>query len=130
MEANKITFNSHTNHNPDCDIVCYQLDKDTTVTYGVYVNPYINRSGRGNYNGKGTWEIPVGAEFMEVYVGENYNASSTKRSYSRCYYNGGDTKVPAKYHKLWQDLKTHYLECKRNGKLAEMLETGRFINTK
>lgn len=98
MNPANITFNSHTNHNPDCDIVCYQLDKDTTITYGIYVN-----------NPKGSKrDIKVGDEFIEVYVGENYNVGSRKRSYSRCYHNDGDTKIPAKYHKLWQDLKSHY----------------------
>jgi hypothetical protein len=102
MNPDNITFNSHKNHNPDCDILCYQLDKDTTITYGVYVKPAIRWKGPVGY------PIQIGTEFMEVYVGENYNVDSTKRSHSRCYYNDGDTKVPAKYHKLWQDLKTHY----------------------
>ncbi len=102
MNPSNITFNSHTNHNPDCDIVCYQLDKDTSITYGVYVKPTIRFKGPIGY------PIQIGTEFMEVYVGENYNINSKKRSYSRVYYNDGDTKVPAKYHKLWQDLKSHY----------------------
>jgi hypothetical protein len=111
MNPNNITFNSHKNHNPHCDIVCYQLDKDTTITYGVYVKPYINKSGRGSYVGQGQYQISAGTEFMEIYVGENYNVGSTKRSYSRCYYDK-DNKFPKAHTILWFKLRDWYTNNK------------------
>lgn len=128
MRTDKVTFNLHTFHNPHCDIIEYQVDKDTNITFGVYVKPYINRTGRGSYVGQGQYQIEAGTEFMEVYVGENYNVGSKKRSHSRMYYD--DMKLPKKHAELWKQLKNYYSDCKENGKLAEMLETGRFINTK
>lgn len=109
MNLNNVKLNSHKNHNPTCDILCYQLDKDTTITYGVYVKPYIRRDHIGNYLGNGLYGINKGTEFMEVYVGENYNVGSTKRSYSRCY-QYGTNKMPEKYWKLWVELKQLYKE--------------------
>jgi len=97
MNQSNITFNSHKNHNPDCDIVCYQLDKDTTVTYGVYVNKPKNTNR----------VINKGDEFMEIYIGENYNVGSTKRSHSRCFYNETE-KFPKKYTLLWFQLRDYY----------------------
>lgn len=101
MNPANITFNLHHNHNPDCDIVCYQLDKDTNITYGVYVKPAIR------WRGPIGLPIQVGDEFMEVYVGENYNVGSKKRSYSRVYSRTTD-KFPEKYSVLWFKLKDHY----------------------
>lgn len=97
MNPANITFNLHHNHNPDCDILSYQLDKDTSVTYGRY----IRKPERSNRH------INNGDEFMEVYVGENYNVGSKKRSYSRVYYRTTD-KFPEKYSVLWFKLKDHY----------------------
>ena len=113
-----VKLNLHTLHNPSCDILEYRDDKDTIVTYGIYVKPYKNKSGRGNYIGKGEWEIPVGAEFMEVYVGKNYVLGSRARSYSRVYYFGTD-KAPKSRVDLWMKLKAHYNELKESGKLYE-----------
>ena len=113
MNLNNVKLNSHKNHNPSCDILCYQLDKDTTVTYGVYVKRHVrktvHKSPRGSYLGGGMYGINKGTEFMEVYVGENYNVGSTKRSYSRCYYYGPD-KMPERHFKLWLELKQLYKE--------------------
>ena len=69
-------------------------------------------------NKQGQWEIPVGTEFMEVYVGENYNINSKKRSYSRVYYFGTD-KAPKTHIELWLKMKEHYNELKNSGKLYE-----------
>lgn len=120
MRTDKVTFNLHTFHNPDCDILEYQLDKDTNITYGVYVKPAIR------WRGPVGLPIQIGDEFMEIYSGENYVVGSKKRSHSRCY--SDISEIPKKHLALWQQLKNYYLDCKENGKLAEMLETGRFIN--
>lgn len=113
-----VKLNLHTLHNPDCDILVYRDDKDTNITYGIYVKPYINKSGRGNYIGNGQWEIPVGTEFMEVYVGENYVQGSRAKSYSRVYYDKQD-KMPKSRTILWFKLRAHYQHLKETGKLNE-----------
>lgn len=114
----KVKLNLHTLHNPSCDILEHQINDDMKVTYGIYVKPLVNQSGRGNYIKQGHWEIPAGAEFMEVYVGENYNINSKKRSYSRVYYFGTD-KAPKTHIELWYKMKEHYNELKNSGKLYE-----------
>lgn len=89
----KVKFNPHRNHNANTDILEGHLDSDTMITYGIYVK-----------NIKGT-HIKEGDEFMELYIGENYVAGSTKRSNSRLY---SPEKIPAKYKKAWEELKNLY----------------------
>ena len=120
MRTDKVTFNLHTFHNPDCDILEYQLDKDTNITYGIYVKSAIR------WRGPVGLPIQIGDEFMELYVGENYNVGSKKRSHSRCYYE--IDKLPKKHLAIWQQLKNYYLDCKENGKLAQMTERGDLFN--
>jgi hypothetical protein len=84
-------FNSHKNHNPDCDILQGHLDSDTFITYGIYVKDSGSRK--------------VGDEFMEYYTGENYNVGSSKKSNSRVY---GPDAIPAKYQAAWNELKSKY----------------------
>lgn len=84
----KYHFNSHKDHNPDCDILEGYIDEDTLITYGRYI--------------KGSNE---GAEFMEYYSGENYVPNSKKRSVSRKY---DANEIPEKYKNAWQDLRTEY----------------------
>lgn len=86
-------FNSHTNHNPSCDILEGHIDHDTFITYGIYV------TDDGN--------IKKGTEFCEYYSGENYVPNSTKKSYSRMWYVN---KIPVKYKGLWQLLRSNYQE--------------------
>ena len=86
----KVDFHSHKKHNPDADTVQGQLDKDTMITYGIYVNDS---------------EIKAGTEFMELYTGENYLPDSSKRSNSRLY---SVDKIPTKYKKYWEELKSIY----------------------
>ena len=124
MKTTNVSFNLHTFHNPHCDILEYQLTPDMKVCYGIYVKESINRSGKGVYNGRGHWVIPVGAEFLEVYVGENYNINSNKRSYSRCYYFGTD-RAPKIHMKLWEELKAYYNKCKADGTYEFILKEGR-----
>ena len=81
-------FNSHLQHNPECDILEGHLDKDSLITYGIYV--------------KGPKE---GTEFMEYYSGSNYNPKSDKKSTSRIF---TVDKIPAKYRSKWEDLKKIY----------------------
>jgi len=85
------TFNSHKNHNPNVDIVERQINKDTKVTYGIYV--------------KDSGSKKKGDEFMEIYTGKNYVVGSTAKSYSR--YFDAD-KIPAAYRKTWEELKSKY----------------------
>jgi hypothetical protein len=84
-------FNSHDNHNPSCDIVEGHLDKDTFITYGIYIaDTSTNKKGD---------------EFMEQYTGSNYKVGSDKRSHSRIY---EPSKIPAKYKAAWEELKAKY----------------------
>ena len=84
-------FNSHKVHNPACDIIQGHLDKDTYITYGIYV--------------KDAGSKKAGQEFMECYTGENYNLGSLKRSNSRYY---EPNTIPAKYLAAWNELKSKY----------------------
>lgn len=92
----KIQFNSHEKHNPDVDILSGYLDKDSYITYGVYI--------------KDTKYAKKGDEFMEYYKGSNYMPDSTEKSSSRMYkvYNGD--KIPTKYKNKWEELKSLYSE--------------------
>jgi len=81
-------FNSHVDHNPECDILEGHLDKDSLITYGIYI--------------KGPKE---GLEFMEYYSGSNYKSTSDKRSNSKLFMVD---KIPAKYKAMWEDLKKIY----------------------
>jgi len=83
-----VTFHSHTNHNPDCDILVGHIDEDTNLTYGTYI--------------KGPRK---GQEFCEYYSGENYCIKSKKRSYSRMW---TPVNIPVKYYTLWQVLRSNY----------------------
>jgi hypothetical protein len=95
-------FNSHKNHNPTADIVERQLDKDTMITYGIYV--------------KDSGPKKKGDEFMEIYTGENYVVGSKKRSHSR--YFDAD-KIPAAYRKTWEELKSKYENELKESSLTE-----------
>lgn len=94
METNVVTpfkgthFNSHKNHNPDCDILVGFLDDDSYITYGIYI--------------KGPKKDQ---EFCEYYRGENYRPRSTKRSYSRLW---NPASIPVKYFTRWQLLRSIY----------------------
>jgi hypothetical protein len=85
-----LVFNSHKNHNPECDILEGHLDRNSLITYGIYVN--------GPNKGK---------EFMEYYSGPNYKPESvgTSRSSSRMYQ---PDKIPAKYLNMWHELREIY----------------------
>jgi len=80
---------SHKNHNPQCDIIESRIDKDSFITYGVYVN------------GPNT-----GDEFFEYYRGSNYNVGSNLPSYSL--HKAGEDNVP-KAHKIrWNAAREYY----------------------
>lgn len=101
IKTDKLKFNSHVEHNPCCDIVEYKIDSDTFITYGVYLLPTVH----------GNKSIQPGDEFMEMYVGENYNRESQKRSYSRMYYA---SEIPAKWQSSWNMLKDYYNKNLKN----------------
>lgn len=107
IKTDKIKFNSHSVHNPTCDIVQYHIDNDMFITYGVYLVPATHRRSLGDPNVYTIKNIQPGDEFMEVYVGENYNPDSTKRSYSRMYYA---SEIPAKWQSTWKMVKEYYQE--------------------
>jgi hypothetical protein len=90
IEFIKLKFNSHKNHNPNCDILEGHIDKDTFITYGVYV--------------KGD---KIGEEFMEYYKGSNYVVDSKQKSLSKRY---DKEKIPTKYKSSWDTLKEIYNE--------------------
>lgn len=104
IKAEKVKFNSHTVHNPSCDIVEYRIDNDTFITYGVYLVAETHRISLGDPSVYTIKNIQPGEEFMELYVGENYNVGSTKRSYSRMYYASD---IPVKWQKTWNSLKEY-----------------------
>lgn len=81
-------FNSHVDHNPECDILEGHLNKDSLITYGIYI--------------KGPKQ---GLEFMEYYSGSNYKSTSDKKSNSKLFMVD---KIPAKYKAMWEDLKKIY----------------------
>jgi hypothetical protein len=85
-----LVFNSHKNHNPECDILEGHLDRNSLITYVICVN--------GPNKGK---------ESMEYYSGPNYKPESvgTSRSNSRMY---TPDKIPAKYLNMWQELREIY----------------------
>jgi hypothetical protein len=91
VRFNSIKFNSHENHNPSCDIIEGHLDKDSYITYGIYIKDAGSRK--------------AGDEFMEYYTGSNYKVGSTKPSHSRVYTTD---KIPAKYKAAWEELKAKY----------------------
>ena len=73
-------FNSHKNHNPVVDILEGHLNRDTMITYGIYI--------------KDDGSKKKGDEFMELYTGSNYMSGSSKKSNSRYY---EPSKIPVKY---------------------------------
>lgn len=83
-----LKFNSHKVHNPNCDIMEIKIDKDTVLTYGIYI--------------KGE---KLGEEFSEYYKGSNYVNNSTAKSYSKSY-KLKDT--PKKYIETVNKLKEIY----------------------
>lgn len=104
----KIEFNSHENHNPSCDILCGYIDKDSFITYGVYVT---------DYNG-----IKKGSEFMEYYSGENYVLDSTKKSNSRAFKIYEGQEIPEKYREAWLKLKRMYYTTDLKRALEDILD--------
>ncbi len=94
-EGDGIKFNSHTNHNPNCDILEGKIDSDSFMTYGIYV--------LGDKKGQ---------EFMEYYRGENYVVGSTKRSHSNYF---AVNNIPSKYKDAWEELKKIYETRYANG---------------
>jgi hypothetical protein len=91
FKFSKIKFNSHKDHNPDADILVGYLDKDTYITYGLYV--------------KDSGPRKKGDEFMEYYTGANYVVGSSKKSNSRIY---TPDNIPSKYKSMWNDLRKIY----------------------
>ena len=83
-------FNSHKNHNPNCDIIEGRIDKDSFLCYGIDI--------KGEDKGK---------EFCEYYRGSNYNVGSNEKSYSRHF---SPEKIPSKFKKAWEKLRTIYKE--------------------
>lgn len=87
------TFHSHVNHNPDCDILIEQIDRNTIISYGVYVNG-----------------PKTGEEFMEYYSGPNYvddpsGSNQAEQNYSRCY---SVDRIPKRWRLEWEALKVMY----------------------
>ena len=77
----RLSYNHHSVHNPNCDILEGHLNDDSMLTYGKYVS--------GPDKGKA---------FVEYYSGENYCVKSKLRSYSRCWHSLD--RVPKKYKQL------------------------------
>lgn len=101
-EQAKDTFNSHKNHNPAADILQRQLDRDTMITYGIYVKDLGSKK--------------KGDEFMEIYIGSNYVPDSTKRSHSKYYTSD---QIPSKYKSVWDELKSKYENELKESSLTE-----------
>jgi len=84
----KIWLNPMESHNPDFDILCGRIDKDTFITYCLQI--------------KGS---SPGAETMEIYKGENYSPNSKERSWSRHY---SEHQIPKTWKRHWLELKRVY----------------------
>jgi len=80
---------SHKNHNPQCDIIESRIDKDSHITYGIYVNG-----------------PKIGDEFFEYYRGSNYNVGSNLPSYSL--HKGGEDNVPKAHKNRWNAARKYY----------------------
>jgi len=85
ITKSRITFNSHENHNPYCDILCLPISKDAFITYCK--------------------TLETGAESMEYYAGANYVVGSTLKSNSRHYKLN---EIPKKYLEVWRGLKQYH----------------------
>jgi len=103
IQKSNITFRWAKGHNPHFNIVSFQHDKDTSITYCIPVD------GSKSY------------EVFEVYVGSNYNIHSDKSSYSRVYvvFNGNDNRIPKRWKYLAKHLKEYLLES-----LSKLNEVG------
>jgi hypothetical protein len=84
----KIWLHPMESHNPYYDILCGRIDADTYITYCLQI--------KGPTPGK---------ETMEIYTGENYNADSKLRSWSRHY--SGEA-IPKTWKKHWLELQRIY----------------------
>lgn len=71
--------------NPECFILQGQIDRDSAITYGIYI--------RGIY---------VGDEFMEFYKGPNYVEGAKSKNYSQHF---KAAEIPNIWKKVWTDLK-------------------------
>ena len=111
LNTERIKFNRHTVHNPSCDIVEYKINNDAFITYRVYVTPAVHGISVGDSNVTILKDIQPGEEFMEMYVGENYNIGSNKRSYSRMYYAA---EIPVKWKDTWKMIREYYQSNLRN----------------
>lgn len=85
ITPNRLHFNSHTEHNPEYDILELKISRDSFITYTLNLN--------------------TKEESLEYYAGENYVVGSTLKSTSRHYQQ---PVIPKKYRKVWSALKEHY----------------------
>jgi hypothetical protein len=85
ITQNRIKFNSHKTHNPDCDILELKISKDAFITYCI--------------------NIHTKEESMEYYSGKNYVSNSLVRSNSKYYLTNN---IPKKYRNVWNGLKYYY----------------------
>jgi len=85
ITPNRLKFNSHKEHNPNCDILQLKISNDSFITY---------------YR-----DLKNGNEGMEYYEGANYVPDSVEKSYSRHY---PQQKIPKKYKSVWNGLKYYY----------------------
>jgi len=92
-----LKFNSHKDHNPEADILEGHIDRNTLITYGIFV--------------KGP---KTGEEFMEYYTGPNYKPESLNKSSRSKYFSSSE--IPAKYKKMWDELKSTYENDYEGGK--------------
>ena len=85
ITESRVKFNSHENHNPQCDILELKISRDSFITYGIH--------------------LEKGEEFLEYYAGENYVVGSSQKSTSRYYVAPN---IPKKYLEVWRGLKEYY----------------------
>jgi len=97
---------SHKNHNPQCDIIESRIDKDSFITYGIYVNG-----------------PETGNEFFEYYRGSNYNVGSSLPSYSL--HKTGEDNVPKAHKNRWNEAREYYQDLMAE---IEALETQELIS--
>jgi hypothetical protein len=89
VSKNRAWYHDHTEHNPDCDIVCAMVD-GLNHSYITYVK-----------------DLKTGQESCEYYSGPNYLPFSiAKKSFSRHWPNLNA--IPVKYMDAWMQMRDWY----------------------
>ena len=91
VSKNRAWYHDHTEHNPNCDIVCAMVD-GLNHSYITYVK-----------------DLTTGQESCEYYSGPNYISNThSKKSFSRMWPSLQD--IPVKYMDAWMQMRDWYIK--------------------